>query len=65
LKIENGKLKIENGKLKLEVIMNYPTPRGGIENPKDFQGGFCQKLENRKSEIRNGRGRVKKSLLSH
>jgi len=37
-------LKIENGKLKLEVIMNYPTPRGGIENPKDFQGGFVLKI---------------------
>jgi len=38
--------------------MNDPPPRGGIENPKDFQGGFCQKSENRKSEnrkIRNGR----------
>jgi len=37
--------------------MNYPPPRVGIENPKDFQGDFCQKSENRKSEIKNGRGR--------
>jgi len=43
--------------------MNDPPPRGGIENPKDFQGVLLQKTENRKSEIRkirNGGEGVKK-----
>jgi len=31
--------------------MNDPPPRGGIENPKDFQGGFVSEV--RKQKIRN------------
>jgi len=37
--------------------MNYPHLRGGIENPKDFQGVFCQKSRNRKSEDRKSEDR--------
>jgi len=33
-----------------EVIKNYPPLRGGIENPKDFQGGFTSEIRNQKSE---------------
>jgi len=31
--------------------MNDPSHRGGIENPKDFQGGFVSEI--RKQKIRN------------
>jgi len=51
--------------LRIKIKSHYELPHSprGDRKSEGFSGGFCQKLENRRSEIRNGGEGVKKTPL--